>query len=49
VVGETAFLKQVRLEEPMVIKINGRTSECVMFLPGGGEEDDDACGPGSGI
>jgi len=49
VVGETAFLKHVRLGEPMVMKINGRTSECVMYLPGSGEKDDEAGKPGSGI
>jgi CheY-like chemotaxis protein len=49
VVNETTFLKHVRLEEPMVIKINGRTSECVMFLPGEGDEDEDGGGPGPGI
>jgi hypothetical protein len=31
VVTETTYLKHVRLAEPLVIKINGRKSRCVMY------------------
>jgi hypothetical protein len=30
VVQETTFLRDVRLEKPMILKIDGRTSQCVM-------------------
>jgi len=30
VVQETTFLRHVRLEKPMILKIDGRTSQCVM-------------------
>ena len=30
-VSETAFIRHVRLENPMVLKIDGRTSRCVML------------------
>ncbi len=32
VITETAFLKHVRLDDPIVIKINGRKSLCVMYM-----------------
>jgi hypothetical protein len=47
VVSETAFLKHVRLEKPLVIKLNGRTSECVMYLPAGEEGEDEGQGSGT--
>ncbi|MBU0481224.1 MAG: phosphoenolpyruvate synthase/pyruvate phosphate dikinase [Proteobacteria bacterium] len=31
-IQETKFLRQVRLEEPFVMKLNGRESRCVMYL-----------------
>ena len=31
VITETTYLKHVRLAEPLVIKINGRKSSCVMY------------------
>ncbi|HVN70654.1 MAG TPA: PEP/pyruvate-binding domain-containing protein, partial [Desulfomonilia bacterium] len=31
VVNETAYLRHVRLDKPMVIKIDGRKSQCVMY------------------
>jgi hypothetical protein len=45
-VAETPFLRHVRLERPMVLKIDGRRSRCVMVKPSeeadpeqGGEDD----------
>jgi hypothetical protein len=32
-VNETTCLKHVRLDEPLVIKIDGRMSQCVMYMP----------------
>lgn len=33
VVSETPFVRHVKLEEPIVLKIDGRTSECVIIRP----------------
>jgi len=34
VVQESAFIRHVRSDRPMTIKIDGRTSRCVMVKPG---------------
>jgi len=47
-VAETPFVRHVRLERPMVLKIDGRESRCVMVKPAQGAdveaaEEDDGC------
>jgi hypothetical protein len=49
VVAESRFVRHVRLERPMLLKIDGRRSRCVMVKPSEGQatealqEDDEAC------
>ena len=38
-VNETTYLKQVRLNERLVIKVDGRMSQCVMYIPEPKSED----------
>jgi hypothetical protein len=46
VVTETTHLKHVRVDQPFVIKIDGRVSQCVMAMPEPESEDLDATAPG---
>jgi len=45
-VNETTYLKHVRLDEPLVIKIDGRMSQCVMYTPEPESDDLDTAAPG---
>jgi hypothetical protein len=51
-VVETPYLRHVRLERPMVLKIDGRRSRCVMVKPTEGtdaevSDEDDGCRMGN--
>jgi hypothetical protein len=32
-VQETTFLKHVKVDKPIMLKIDGRKSQCVMYMP----------------
>jgi hypothetical protein len=45
VTNETDFVAHVRLDRPFVLKVDGRTSRCVMYTGPRIEDDPNSCKP----